>query len=91
MSARILVVDDIAPNVKLLEAKLRAEYRDPQKLEMLKLMILQDKVLDIIESKAKIEEVSAAEADAAEAEDAKEAAAESSDAADTDEGGADEK
>ena len=26
MSARILVVDDIAPNVKLLEAKLSAEY-----------------------------------------------------------------
>ena len=28
MSARILVVDDILPNVKLLEAKLRAEYYD---------------------------------------------------------------
>ncbi len=28
MTARILVVDDIAPNVKLLEAKLTAEYFD---------------------------------------------------------------
>ena len=28
MSARILVVDDIAPNVKLLEAKLTSEYYD---------------------------------------------------------------
>lgn len=28
MSARILVVDDILPNVKLLEAKLKAEYYD---------------------------------------------------------------
>ena len=28
MSARVLVVDDIAPNVKLLEAKLSAEYFD---------------------------------------------------------------
>ena len=28
MSARVLVVDDIAPNVKLLEAKLLGEYYD---------------------------------------------------------------
>ena len=28
MTARVLVVDDIFPNVKLLEAKLRAEYYD---------------------------------------------------------------
>jgi two-component system cell cycle response regulator len=28
MSARILVVDDIMPNVKLLEAKLTQEYYD---------------------------------------------------------------
>ncbi|MGV6800672.1 MAG: PleD family two-component system response regulator [bacterium] len=28
MTARVLVVDDLAPNVKLLEAKLRAEYFD---------------------------------------------------------------
>jgi two-component system cell cycle response regulator len=28
MSARILVVDDILPNVKLLEAKLTHEYYD---------------------------------------------------------------
>jgi trigger factor len=37
-------------------AKLRAEYRDPQKREMLVGMILENKVLDIVESKAKIEE-----------------------------------
>jgi trigger factor len=35
-------------------AKLRAEYRDAQKREMLVGMILENKVLDIIESKAKI-------------------------------------
>ncbi|MEZ5928821.1 MAG: hypothetical protein R3C55_10150 [Parvularculaceae bacterium] len=28
MTARVLVVDDLEPNVKLLEAKLRAEYFD---------------------------------------------------------------
>ena len=28
MSARVLVVDDILPNVKLLEAKLACEYYD---------------------------------------------------------------
>lgn len=28
MTARILVVDDIEPNVRLLEAKLRVEYHD---------------------------------------------------------------
>jgi trigger factor len=37
-------------------AKLRVEYRDPQKREMLVGMILENKVLDIIQSKAKIEE-----------------------------------
>ncbi len=43
MSARVLVVDDIAPNVKLLEAKLTSEYYDvitatsgPQALERVK-------------------------------------------------------
>ncbi|MCB1539203.1 MAG: response regulator, partial [Alphaproteobacteria bacterium] len=43
MSARVLVVDDIAPNVKLLEAKLMSEYYDvitatsgPQALERVK-------------------------------------------------------
>jgi trigger factor len=41
-------------------AKLRAEYRDPKKREMLIGMILEDKVLDIIESKAKIEDDDAA-------------------------------
>ena len=37
-------------------AKLRAEYRDAKKREMLIGMILENKVLDIVESKAKIEE-----------------------------------
>lgn len=37
-------------------AKLRAEYRDPQKREMLIGMILENKVLDIIEAKANISE-----------------------------------
>jgi trigger factor len=39
-------------------AKLRAEYRDQKKREMLIGMILENKVLDIIESKAKIEDES---------------------------------
>jgi trigger factor len=37
-------------------AKLRVEYRDPKKREMLVGMIIEDKILDIIESKAKITE-----------------------------------
>jgi len=37
-------------------AKLRAEYREPEKREMLIGMILENKVLDIIESKSKITE-----------------------------------
>ena len=37
-------------------AKLRVEYREPQKREMLIGMILENKVLDIIQAKAKIEE-----------------------------------
>ena len=36
--------------------KLRAEYRDQQRRQMLIGMILENKVLDIIQSKAKIEE-----------------------------------
>ena len=36
-------------------AKVRAEYRDQKKREMLIGMILENKVLDIIEAKAKIE------------------------------------
>ena len=35
-------------------AKVRVEYRDPKKREMLVGMIIEDKILDIIESKAKI-------------------------------------
>ena len=37
-------------------AKLRVEYREPKKREMLIGMILENKVLDIIESKSKITE-----------------------------------
>jgi trigger factor len=37
-------------------AKVRAEYRGKQKREMLVGMILENKVLDIIEAKAKIED-----------------------------------
>ena len=37
-------------------AKLRVEYRDPKKREMLVGMIIEDKILDIIESKSKITE-----------------------------------
>ena len=43
MTARVLVVDDVLPNVKLLEAKLASEYYDvltasdgPQALELIK-------------------------------------------------------
>ncbi len=39
-------------------AKLRAEYSDPRRREMLVGMILENKVLDIIEAKAKIEDAS---------------------------------
>lgn len=35
-------------------AKVKAEYRDPKRREILIAMILEDKILDIIESKAKI-------------------------------------
>lgn len=37
-------------------AKVKAEYRDPKRREILIAMILEDKILDIIESKAKITE-----------------------------------
>jgi trigger factor len=37
-------------------AKLRVEYREQSKREMLIGMILENKVLDIIQAKAKIEE-----------------------------------
>jgi trigger factor len=37
-------------------AKVRAEYRDPKKREMLVGMILENKVLDLIEAKAKVQE-----------------------------------
>src|SRR5690606_22460913 len=39
-------------------ARLKAEYRDRQKREMLIGMILEDKVLDLMESSAKISEAS---------------------------------
>lgn len=35
-------------------AKIKAEYRDPKRRDMLVAMILEDKILDILESKAKI-------------------------------------
>lgn len=38
-------------------AKLKAEYRDPKKREMLIAMILEDKILDLLEGAAKIEDV----------------------------------
>jgi trigger factor len=37
-------------------AKMRVEYRDQKKREMLIGMIIEDKILDIIEAKAKITE-----------------------------------
>jgi trigger factor len=46
------LAEDTGKNI----AKLRAEYRDAKKREMLIGMILENKVLDIIEAKAKIEE-----------------------------------
>lgn len=46
------LAEDTGKNI----AKLRAEYRDAKKREMLVGMILENKVLDIIEAKAKIEE-----------------------------------
>ena len=38
-------------------SKLKAEYRDPKKREMLIAMILEDKILDLLEGAAKVEEV----------------------------------
>ena len=37
--------------------KVKAEYRDPKKREMLVAMILEDKILDLIEGAAQITEV----------------------------------
>lgn len=37
-------------------AKVKAEYRDPKKQEMLRGMILEDKILDVIEAAAKIDQ-----------------------------------
>ncbi len=37
--------------------KVKAEYRDPKKREMLIAMILEDKILDMLEGAAKIEDV----------------------------------
>jgi trigger factor len=47
---------ELADQLEQQVAKLKAEYRDPKKREMLIGMILEDKILDIIESKAKITE-----------------------------------
>jgi trigger factor len=62
--AQIKVTDDdiekglveLADQMGKQVAKLRVEYRDQKKREMLIGMIIEDKILDIIESKAKIEE-----------------------------------
>ena len=61
--AQIKVTDDdiekglaeLADQMGKQVAKLRVEYRDQKKREMLIGMIIEDKILDIIESKAKIE------------------------------------
>jgi trigger factor len=57
-------------------ARLKAEYRDPKKREILIGMILEDKILDIIKSKAILTSSDAAEAPAAEAPAAEAPAAE---------------
>jgi trigger factor len=49
-------IQELAEQTGKPAAKLRAEYRDAKKREMLIGMILENKVLDIIEGKAKIEE-----------------------------------
>ena len=47
-------LDELAEQTGKKVAKLRVEYRDQKKREMLIGMILEDKILDIIEAKAKI-------------------------------------
>jgi trigger factor len=42
-------------------AKVRAEYREPGRRDMLVSMIIEDKVLDIIEGKAHVKDATAAE------------------------------
>jgi trigger factor len=49
-------IEELAAQTGKNVAKLRAEYRDAKKREMLVGMILENKVLDIIEAKANIEE-----------------------------------
>ena len=49
-------------------AKVKAEYRDQKKREMLVGMILEDKILDIIEAESKVEELAAADASAPKAD-----------------------
>ena len=46
--------DDLAAETGKNVAKVRAEYSDPQRRQILVGMILEDKVLDLIESKANI-------------------------------------
>jgi trigger factor len=50
-------IEELAAQTGKNVAKVRAEYRDAKKREMLVGMILENKVLDIIEAKANIEEV----------------------------------
>jgi trigger factor len=49
-------IEELAAQTGKNVAKVRAEYRDAKKREMLVGMILENKVLDIIEAKANIEE-----------------------------------
>jgi trigger factor len=47
-------IEELAAETGKNVAKVRAEYSDPQRRQILVGMILEDKVLDVIESKAKI-------------------------------------
>ena len=47
-------IEELAAETGKNVAKVRAEYADPQRRQILIGMILEDKVLDVIEAKAKI-------------------------------------
>jgi trigger factor len=53
--AYVELADQTGKNVN----KVKAEYRDPKRREMLIGMILEDKILDMIESASKIDEAEA--------------------------------
>ena len=48
--------DELAEQTGKNVAKMKAEYRDPKKREMLIGMILEDKILDLVEGAAKVTE-----------------------------------